>query len=251
MLLPKKTRTLIPLSLQSLMHTLALLPTSTWLLHHRLCYAVSTLLIDTLAVGKHFKLVNAPLSNSTHMAIPLNMTVTPLLSFTTFVCTIYKSLVLMTFICTIYIIATYISTIYIVYSYISFFNIYICGKYFMHLVQISHMVALIPSDYPYPQWLSLFLRTKLCCVNLMSTLETMCLFFKLKKINIPLTSLIWFPKSYQHGLPETITTSFYLMLNINTSETLFFHPLLLSGISSVIIFEIRNRLVLLKIKSLN
>ena len=41
------------------------------------------------------------------------------------------------------------------------------------------------------------------------------------------------------------------MLNINTSETLFFHPLLLSGISSVIIFEIRNRLVLLKIKSLN
>ena len=31
----------------------------------------------------------------------------------------------------------------------------------------------------------------------------------------------------------------------------FFHPLLLSGISSIIIFEIRNRLVLLKNKSLN
>ena len=79
----------------------------------------------------------------------------------------------------------------------------------------------------------------------------LCLFFKLKKINIPLTYLIWFPKSYQHGLPETITTSLYLMLNMNTSETLFFHPLLLSGISSIIIFEIRNRLVLLKNKSLN
>ena len=31
----------------------------------------------------------------------------------------------------------------------------------------------------------------------------------------------------------------------------FFHPLLLSGISAIIIFEIRNRLVLLKSKSLN
>ena len=59
------------------------------------------------------------------------------------------------------------------------------------------------------------------------------------------------PKSYQHGLPETITTSIYLMLNMNTFATLFFHPLLLSGISSIRIFEIRNRLVLLKNKSLN
>ena len=41
------------------------------------------------------------------------------------------------------------------------------------------------------------------------------------------------------------------MLNINTSETLFFRPLLLSGISSIIIFKIRNRLILLKNKSLN
>ena len=79
----------------------------------------------------------------------------------------------------------------------------------------------------------------------------LCLFFKLKKINIPLTYLIWFPKSYQHGIPETITTSLYLMLNMNTSETLFSHSLLLSGISSIIIFEIRNRLVLLKNKSLS
>ena len=50
---------------------------------------------------------------------------------------------------------------------------------------------------------------------------------------------------------EVFTASLYLMLNMNTSETLFFHPLLLSGISSMIIFEIRNRLVLLKNKSLN
>ena len=41
------------------------------------------------------------------------------------------------------------------------------------------------------------------------------------------------------------------MLNMNTSETLSFHPLLLSGISSIIRFEIRNQLVLLKNKSLN
>ena len=53
------------------------------------------------------------------------------------------------------------------------------------------------------------------------------------------------------GLPGAITTSFYLMLNMNTSEALFFHPLLLSGICSIIIFEIWNRLVLLKNKSLN
>ena len=35
---------------------------------------------------------------------------------------------------------------------------------------------------------------------------------------------------------------------MNTSETLFSHPLLLSGISSIIIFEVQNRLVLLKNK---
>ena len=41
------------------------------------------------------------------------------------------------------------------------------------------------------------------------------------------------------------------MLNMTTSETLFFHSLLWSGISSITIFEIRGRLVLLKKKSLN
>ena len=41
------------------------------------------------------------------------------------------------------------------------------------------------------------------------------------------------------------------MLNMNISETLFFHPLLLSGISWIIIFEIWNRFVLLKNKSTN
>ena len=74
----------------------------------------------------------------------------------------------------------------------------------------------------------------------------LCLFFKLKKNKHPS-----YHPSYQHGLPETITTSLYLMLNMNISETLFFHPLLLSGISSIITFEIRNRLVLSKNKSLN
>ena len=36
---------------------------------------------------------------------------------------------------------------------------------------------------------------------------------------------------------------------MNTSETLFFNPLLLSGTSSIIIFEILNRLKVLKNKS--
>ena len=41
------------------------------------------------------------------------------------------------------------------------------------------------------------------------------------------------------------------MLNMNTSETLFFHPLLLSGINSMMILKILNWLVLLKKKSVN
>ena len=45
--------------------------------------------------------------------------------------------------------------------------------------------------------------------------------------------------------------AFRILSNMNTSETLFFYPLLLSGISPIIIFKIRNRLVLLKNKSLN
>ena len=77
----------------------------------------------------------------------------------------------------------------------------------------------------------------------------LCLFFKLKKINVPLTSLIWFWKSYQREPLETITTSPYLMLSMNTSKTLFSHPLLLSGISLIIIFKFWNWLVLLKTKS--
>ena len=128
---------------------------STDLLHHRLFYAVSTLLIDnfvtvidTLAVSTHFKLVDTPLSNSTHLTIPLQMTVTPLLSYTTYVSAIHKYFVLMTFICTIYIIVIYISTIYIVYIYIFFFSIYIFGNYRRHLIQMSHMVAPIPWDCP-------------------------------------------------------------------------------------------------------
>ena len=40
------------------------------------------------------------------------------------------------------------------------------------------------------------------------------------------------------------------MLNMKASETIFFHKLLLSGIRLIIIFKIRNQLVLLKNKSL-
>ena len=45
----------------------------------------------------------------------------------------------------------------------------------------------------------------------------LCLFFKLKKIKHPFYIFDTIPKSYQHGLSETITASLYLMLNINTS----------------------------------
>ena len=41
------------------------------------------------------------------------------------------------------------------------------------------------------------------------------------------------------------------MFNMNTSEALFFHPLLLSEISSMIMLEIQNWLVRLKNKPLN
>ena len=41
------------------------------------------------------------------------------------------------------------------------------------------------------------------------------------------------------------------MLNMNTSETLFLHLLLFTGISLIILFKIRNQLVLLENKSLN
>ena len=56
-------------------------------------------------------------------------------------------------------------------------------------------------------------------------------------------------KFYQHESPETITTTLYLKLNMNTSEGLFFfHPQLLAGIISIITFKIWNWLVLLKNK---
>ena len=41
------------------------------------------------------------------------------------------------------------------------------------------------------------------------------------------------------------------MFNMNTSDALFFHSLLLSEISSMIMLEIQNWLVLLKNKPLN
>ena len=54
--------------------------------------------------------------------------------------------------------------------------------------------------------------------------------------------------SFKKSLCLTIATFVYLKLDRITSET---HPLLLCGISSIWIFEIRNWLVLLKNKSSN
>ena len=51
--------------------------------------------------------------------------------------------------------------------------------------------------------------------------QKLCLFFKLKKNKHPSYLFDMISKVYQHGLPETITTSLYLMLNMNTSEPFF------------------------------
>ena len=77
------------------------------------------------------------------------------------------------------------------------------------------------------------------------------LFFKLKKNKYPSYLFDMIPK-----VLSTRTTRNYssiLLFNVKHEyfRIFFFHPLLLSGISSIIIFEIRNRLVLLKNKSLN
>ena len=73
-------------------------------------------------------------------------------------------------------------------------------------------------------------------------------FSNLKRTNIPLTSQIQFPKCYQQGLPETIKTSIYLMLNMNTSGTIFFHPLFFEW-NKLDNIRNSNRIVFLKNKS--
>ena len=74
--------------------------------------------------------------------------------------------------------------------------------------------------------------------------QKLCLFFELKKNKRPSYLFDIIPKVLS---PTRMTRNHNnIPLNMNTSKTLFFHPLLLSGISSIIIFESRNRLVLLK-----
>ena len=79
----------------------------------------------------------------------------------------------------------------------------------------------------------------------------LCLFFKLKKNKHSSYLFDMVPKVLSTQTTRNIATSLYLMLNKNSFENLFFRPLLLSGISSIIIFEIRNWLVLFKNKSFN
>ena len=76
--------------------------------------------------------------------------------------------------------------------------------------------------------------------------QILCLFFKLKKNQHPSYLFDMILKVWSTRTTRSHNNTLYLMFNMNTSETLFFHPLLLSGISSIIIFEIRNQLVLLK-----
>ena len=58
----------------------------------------------------------------------------------------------------------------------------------------------------------------------------LCLFFKLKRSKHPLYLVDITPKVLPTRLPETITTFLYLMLNLNTSKSLFFHPVIDSNI---------------------
>ena len=74
--------------------------------------------------------------------------------------------------------------------------------------------------------------------------QKLCLFFKLKRNKHSSYLLDIIPKDLSTRSTRNYNTSIHLMLNMYTSETLFFHPQLLSRIISIIIFEIRNRLVL-------
>ena len=120
--------------------------------------------MDTLPVSAHFKLVETPFSNFTRMTIPPRMILTPLLSFTTYICTIYKPLVLMTFICRIDIIAI-----------LNCLHSHFFLQY-LHLLKLSEASDSYQwYDCPNLHWLSLislFRRTKSCCMTFMPTLET-------------------------------------------------------------------------------
>ena len=76
--------------------------------------------------------------------------------------------------------------------------------------------------------------------------QKLCLFFKLKRNKHSSYLLDIILKDLSTRSTRNHNTFIHLMLNMYTSETLFFHPLLLSRIISIIIFEIRNRLVLKK-----
>ena len=79
----------------------------------------------------------------------------------------------------------------------------------------------------------------------------LCLFFKLKKNVYPSYLFDIIPKVL--STQTTRNHNYMPLFNVKHEylRNFFFHPLLLSGVSSIIIFEIRNRLVLLKNKSLN
>ena len=79
----------------------------------------------------------------------------------------------------------------------------------------------------------------------------LCLFIKLKKNKYPSYFFDIIPKVLSTRTTRNHNSIPLFNVKHEYSETLFFHPLLLSGISSIIIFKIRNRLVLLRNKSLN
>ena len=87
------------------------------------------------------------------------------------------------------------------------------------------------------------------CQNHGDGTKTSACFSNLKRTNVPLTSQMQFPKCYQQGLPETITTSLYLMLNMKTSGTIFFPSTLFEWNKLDNKIRSSNRIVLLKIKS--
>ena len=81
--------------------------------------------------------------------------------------------------------------------------------------------------------------------------QKLCSFFKLKKNKHPSFHFDVIPKVLSTRTTRNHNNIPLFNVKHEYSETLFFHPLLLSGISWIIIFGIQNRLVLLKSKSLN
>ena len=97
----------------------------------------------------------------------------------------------------------------------------------------------------------LYQKLGLESVKLRRWYRKLCLFFKLKKNLHPSYFFDIIPKVLSTQTTRNHNNMPLFNVKHEYIRNFFSHPLLLSGVSSIIIFEIRNRLVLLENKSLN